>query len=69
MITHPMCRVCGWAQGGIDSWNGRSCKCGHSAAPFNFDQLEADEWRPHLEHGIAIALDRLRAGKAEGPSC
>lgn len=30
----PMCRECGWAQGGLDSWNGRACKCGLSSPTF-----------------------------------
>jgi len=30
----PMCRVCGWAKGGPDSWDGRKCKCGHSSPTF-----------------------------------
>jgi hypothetical protein len=27
---HPFCNVCGWRKGGVDSWNGRACKCGLS---------------------------------------
>jgi len=27
---HPFCNVCGWRKGGVDSWNGRACRCGHS---------------------------------------
>jgi hypothetical protein len=28
------CRKCGWKKGpGVDSWDGRGCKCGHSDAP------------------------------------
>jgi hypothetical protein len=26
----PYCKICGWRKGGVDSWNGRACKCGHS---------------------------------------
>lgn len=26
----PFCNVCGWRKGGIDSWSGTACKCGHS---------------------------------------
>ena len=29
----PFCKVCGWRKGGVDSWNGVSCKCGHTAQP------------------------------------
>jgi hypothetical protein len=29
----PFCKVCGWRKGGRDSWNGKACKCGHSAPP------------------------------------
>lgn len=25
---HRFCKVCGWRQGGIDSWDGKACKCG-----------------------------------------
>src|SRR6516165_10800003 len=30
---HPFCSTCGWRKGGIDSWDGRRCKCGHSELP------------------------------------
>lgn len=26
--TFRWCRICGWAKGGKDSWDGRACKCG-----------------------------------------
>lgn len=25
---HEFCVVCGWRKGGLDSWDGRACKCG-----------------------------------------
>lgn len=31
---HPFCRVCSWRKGGVDSWNGRTCKCGLSSLPY-----------------------------------
>ena len=37
--THPYCQICGWRKGGMDSWDGKSCKCG--------------DWEPALpQHGI-----------------
>jgi len=30
---HPYCNVCGWRKGGLDSWNGRACKCRLSEPP------------------------------------
>lgn len=30
-VLHPFCNKCGWRKGGVDSWDGRACKCGHSA--------------------------------------
>lgn len=30
---HPYCKDCGWRMGGVDSWDGKACKCGHSEAP------------------------------------
>jgi hypothetical protein len=30
---HPFCNVCGWRKGGVDSWDGKRCKCGHYAPP------------------------------------
>lgn len=30
----PMCNTCGWRKGGLDSWNGRACKCGQSSSTF-----------------------------------
>lgn len=29
----PWCKDCGWRKGGIDSWDGSRCKCGHSEPP------------------------------------
>lgn len=34
LSMHPMCNTCGWRKGGLDSWNGRACKCGFSAPTF-----------------------------------
>jgi hypothetical protein len=34
---HPMCNECGWRKGGVDSWNGRACKCGFAAPPMRVD--------------------------------
>lgn len=31
---HPFCNVCGWRKGGLDSWDGRRCKCGLSEPAF-----------------------------------
>lgn len=31
--VHEFCNVCGWRKGGIDSWDGNRCKCGHSGIP------------------------------------
>lgn len=38
----PMCNTCGWHKGGLDSWDGRACKCGHISATFRtlFSQPE-----------------------------
>jgi len=30
---HPLCKSCGWAKGGVDSWNGHACKCKLSEPP------------------------------------
>lgn len=31
---YPMCRKCGWRMGPcLDSWNGKTCKCGLAVAP------------------------------------
>lgn len=29
----PWCFDCGWRKGGVDSWNGVGCKCGHNEPP------------------------------------
>lgn len=34
LSLHPFCNTCGWRKGGLDSWNGSSCKCGHSDRTF-----------------------------------
>lgn len=52
---HPYCNKCGWRKGGIDSWNGRACKCGNSAAPFIFDA----EWEEST--GFFVNGDRSDA--------
>lgn len=31
--VHPLCNECGWRKGGVDSWDGNSCKCKHSEPP------------------------------------
>lgn len=33
-LLHPFCNTCGWRKGGIDSWDGRACKCGHYEPAF-----------------------------------
>jgi hypothetical protein len=32
-LFRPFCKACGWRKGGVDSWNGSACKCGHSEPP------------------------------------
>jgi hypothetical protein len=34
LALRPVCQSCGWRKGGLDSWNGTVCKCGHSALTF-----------------------------------
>ena len=29
----PFCKDCGWRKGGVDSWDGKACKCGHAELP------------------------------------
>lgn len=29
----PFCKDCGWRKGGVDSWDGKACKCGHTELP------------------------------------
>jgi hypothetical protein len=26
---YPVCQICGWRKGGVDSWDGHRCKCRH----------------------------------------
>lgn len=33
----PFCKTCGWRKGGVDSWDGNRCKCGHSALTLEMD--------------------------------
>ena len=37
----PMCNICGWRKGGLDSWNGGACKCGNSSPTFRSLLVEA----------------------------
>lgn len=41
---HPFCMKCGWRKGGVDSWNGNRCKCGHAELPMR--ELTAAEFSP-----------------------
>ena len=38
---HPFCFVCNWRKGGIDSWDGVACKCGHSEPPIRLVDSDA----------------------------
>lgn len=33
IALHPWCSDCGWRKGGVDSWDGRACKCGLREPP------------------------------------
>ena len=33
MSLHPYCQKCGWRKGGVDSWDGKACKCKEYAPP------------------------------------
>lgn len=37
---HPYCNACGWRKGGVDSWTGRACKCGHWEPPIRMIKQE-----------------------------
>ena len=41
----PWCKECGWRKGGVDSWNGVSCKCGFNEAPL----CRVEDQPPHKE--------------------
>ena len=41
MIRYPHCKVCGWAKGGVDSWDGKACKCKHTASAIS-DTVQAN---------------------------
>lgn len=36
---HPFCNRCGWRKGGIDSWDGNRCKCGHYEPPMREPEI------------------------------
>jgi hypothetical protein len=52
---HPWCKTCGWRKGGVDSWNGRACKCGHSEPPL-----------PNEPASIAHIGERTALSRARG---
>lgn len=52
---HPFCNICGWRKGGVDSWNGTACKCGHSA-----QAMPGIRINELMEGAEAAALDDLR---------
>jgi hypothetical protein len=39
---HPLCDVCGWRKGGMDSWDGVTCKCGHLEPPIEKAASDSD---------------------------
>ena len=72
---HPYCRECGWRKGGLDSWNGKACKCGFYEQPISaethaiFDRLDAIDLALTLaaERGEPLPMgeeDALRAERA-----
>lgn len=54
-MLHPYCQLCGWRKGGVDSWDGVYCKCGHSEPAITF--LSEEERR--------MVRARLRQGNEE----
>lgn len=48
---HPFCKECGWRKGGLDSWDGHACKCGHYEPPLK----KLDRW----DREVAAAYDAL----------
>lgn len=66
MTLHPYCQKCGWRKGGVDSWNGKACKCGEYAPPITlvcddlligplpYKRTPGGLWAPDYSHpGVA----------------
>lgn len=62
----PYCSVCGWRKGGLDSWDGSRCKCGHSSPLIDMigeNRLIADSW--WLDPGRHIVFQRATGRRAD----
>lgn len=53
-VLHPFCNRCGWRKGGVDSWDGERCKCGHAAEPMPADDANLVVSRHHFDHVTAL---------------
>lgn len=42
-LIHPFCKGCGWRQGGVDSWDGKACKCGITALAIQMIPASVEE--------------------------
>ena len=64
------CNVCGWRKGGVDSWDGVRCKCGHAEPPIQLigaDRIAADRiWRdPDAQYRFQIETGMTDAKSPE----
>lgn len=46
MNKSPICHVCGWRKGGVDSWDGKACKCGLSEPARDVGDRAITDTRP-----------------------
>lgn len=65
---HPYCGKCGWRKGGIHSWDGNACRCGHTAPAivFEVDAHPVDVLRdlaPQLYPAFEIDEESFRDAK------
>lgn len=69
-LQHPYCQTCGWRKGGVDSWNGDTCKCGHSAPaikPVKTDLVPPDQ-QDDLGRVTGERFGSKSAGATRNPS-
>lgn len=54
MTLHPYCNNCGWRKGGVDSWDGNACKCGHREPPIPPETVILTLRKPVSKAGMRV---------------
>jgi len=66
---HPLCRRCGFAMGGKDSWSGHACKCGHYAPQIERDIEKVDAAYRAAQGPVTFACESSAPAKVPTLQC